>query len=243
MLKKYLTKVIAIAVIVASTLAINPIGASASWKQDSNGYWYADGDSYITGWNDIDGNWYYFKSDGYMVKNAIVTGYYLNENGVWTKDTTKEVKEYINKLNNSAWINQYTEGASCKNALFDINQDGVKEMLLFYEKPNSGLAGVTGAIVTYNNGNINLKEVVSHGGFFGYLKDENVIFTVNGNQGYSVYNGYKIEEGKVKEVYTLEDGIAALKDDMCKINGVSVSKEKYEIFLNKIDKSISKSLY
>jgi hypothetical protein len=243
MIKKCLTKAIALTMIAASTLALNPIGASAAWRQDNIGWWYTEGDSYAKGWRNIDGSWYYFKSDGYMAKDNIVTGYYLNENGVWIKNPSKEVKEYINKLNNAAWINQYTKGASYKNELIDINEDGVKEMLLFYEKPYSGLAGVTGAIVTYNGGNVKLKEVVSHGGFFGYLKDENVIFTVYGNQGYSTYNGYKIEGGEAKEVYTLEDGIAALKDNMCKINGVNVSKEKYQAFLDSLDRSISKNLY
>jgi len=61
-----LTKTIASLLIVASILVLNPIGANAEWKQDSNGWWNTDGSSYSIGWKEIDGKWYYFGQDGYM---------------------------------------------------------------------------------------------------------------------------------------------------------------------------------
>lgn len=237
MIKKHLTKAIALALITTALIAFNPIWASAAWKEDSKGWWYTEGNSYAKGWRSIDGNWYYFNINGYMGKNTIVDGYYLDENGAWTKNMPKEVNAYINKLGNSSWINQYTNGAASKNLLLDINKDGVKEMLLFYERKGSGLAGMTASIVTYNNGNVKLKEIAHHGGFYGYLKEENVIFAVSGNQGYSTYDGYKIENGDSTEVYKCTDGIAAGKNN-CSINGENVSKEKYNKFLNKIDTTI-----
>ncbi|EDT76662.1 N-acetylmuramoyl-L-alanine amidase family protein [Clostridium butyricum] len=57
--------------------AASPICASAAWKQDSNGWWNTEGNSYSIGWKQIDGAWYYFTSNGYMQ-----TGW-VNDNGSW----------------------------------------------------------------------------------------------------------------------------------------------------------------
>ena len=81
MKKLKLTKVIASTLVVASILALNPIGASASWKQDSNGWWNTEGNSWSIGWKQIDGKWYYFNSDGYMAHDTLVDGYYVGKDG------------------------------------------------------------------------------------------------------------------------------------------------------------------
>ncbi|WP_238860126.1 leucine-rich repeat domain-containing protein [Clostridium sp. YIM B02569] len=81
MKKLKLTKVIASVLVVASVLLLNPIGASAEWQQNSNGWRYAEGDSYAKGWRYISGNWYYFGTFGYMEKNKDVDGWYLDDSG------------------------------------------------------------------------------------------------------------------------------------------------------------------
>ena len=45
------------------------VPASAEWIQDSNGWWYTEDNSWATGWRYINGEWYYFKDDGYMVSS------------------------------------------------------------------------------------------------------------------------------------------------------------------------------
>ena len=84
MKKLKLTKVIASTLVVASVLALNPVGANAEWKQDSTGWWYADGSSWSTGWKQIDGKWYYFNSDGDMVYNTVIDGHYIDSYGILT---------------------------------------------------------------------------------------------------------------------------------------------------------------
>lgn len=97
-MKKDLTKVIALATITTALIALNPIGASASWKQDNTGWWYTEGSSWATGWRLLDGNWYYFNSDGYMVTNTSIGGYYLNENGAWSSSVSlDEAQKMIEK--------------------------------------------------------------------------------------------------------------------------------------------------
>lgn len=74
MKKLKLTKIIASTLVAASVLALNPIGASAEWsysiRYSSKGFWYTEGDSWATGWRNIDGKWYYFDSDGYSAKEG-----------------------------------------------------------------------------------------------------------------------------------------------------------------------------
>ena len=85
MKKLKLSKVIASSLVVASVLALNPIGASAAWKQDSNGWWYTEGNSWATGWRQIDGKQYYFDKKGYMFKDKIVDNLYLDSDGAGTE--------------------------------------------------------------------------------------------------------------------------------------------------------------
>ena len=83
MKKLKLTKLIASTLVVASVLALTPIGASAEWRQDSTGWWYTESNSWATGWRNINGSWYYFYSDGYMAHDTTIEGYRLDSNGAW----------------------------------------------------------------------------------------------------------------------------------------------------------------
>jgi hypothetical protein len=111
MRKLKLIKVIASSLIVASILMLNPIGANAEWKHDSNGEWYTEGNSWATGWREINGDWYYFDSNGYMktgwlqdgdnwyyfysygsmAKNTTIDGYLLGPDGVWIQFTIDQL--------------------------------------------------------------------------------------------------------------------------------------------------------
>ena len=115
---KKLTKVIASTLIAASVLTLNPIGASAEWKQNNTGWWYTQGSSWDTGLKEIDGNHYYFDSNGYMkigwlqsgdswryfygngemAHDTVIDGYVINTMGIWVKDTTPDEVEYFKNL-------------------------------------------------------------------------------------------------------------------------------------------------
>ena len=59
--------------------------AVKGWKQDSKGWWFGlYGKEYLKStWKMINGNWYYFKSDGYIAMNEFVQGWWLNKSGAW----------------------------------------------------------------------------------------------------------------------------------------------------------------
>lgn len=65
--------------------------ASAAWKQDEAGkrWWYenADGSYTRSGWQVIDGKWYYFDAEGWMLSSTTTPdGYTVNADGQWVKD-------------------------------------------------------------------------------------------------------------------------------------------------------------
>lgn len=132
MIKKYLKKLMALGIIVTSVLALNPIGASAEWRQDSNGWWYADGSTWYMGWKLINGNWYYFDTNGYMKTGWIadfkfnsggnyeitdVTYYYLSSNG--SVDNSKTTKTLPSEIKKAYDILANFESDYSKNLYFD----------------------------------------------------------------------------------------------------------------------------
>lgn len=114
-----LTRVMASALLVISVIVLNPIGVSAEWKKDNNGWWYKEGNSYAKGLRDINGKRYYFDSDGYMKSgwiqdsyygtwhyfyqngtmayNTVIDGYELDEDGIWIKPS-KQAEEARNLI-------------------------------------------------------------------------------------------------------------------------------------------------
>ncbi|MCR5214199.1 MAG: hypothetical protein K6E10_07260 [Eubacterium sp.] len=58
--------------------------ATGSWKYSSDGWWYGDTTGWYAQnqWAKIDGAWYYFDGNGYMVTDQYVDGYWLGANGV-----------------------------------------------------------------------------------------------------------------------------------------------------------------
>lgn len=48
-------------------------------------YYLSDNGSMMTGWQNIDGNIYYFHPDGHMAVNEVISGFYIDPNGVWIR--------------------------------------------------------------------------------------------------------------------------------------------------------------
>lgn len=113
MKKLKLIRLIASLMIIGSVFAINPIAANAEWKSDNTGWWYEEGESWVTGWKNLNGKWYYFNSNGYMAHDTEIDGYKLGSDGAWIQnailatvgndnimedDLNKAMKSYDSKL-------------------------------------------------------------------------------------------------------------------------------------------------
>ncbi|WP_294407023.1 cell wall-binding protein [uncultured Clostridium sp.] len=106
---KLFKKLVVSFIAMLSLIAINPGGANAEWKSNNSGWWYTEGSTWATGWKYIDGNWYYFYSDGYMDHDCLIGNYYLNSNGAWTTDvpsstssTSSTSSSYSNSTSSSS---------------------------------------------------------------------------------------------------------------------------------------------
>ena len=55
-----------------------------TWYEDATGWWIEDTSGWYAKncWQKIDGSWYYFGSDGYMVTSQYVDGYWIDSDGV-----------------------------------------------------------------------------------------------------------------------------------------------------------------
>ncbi|NOW84602.1 hypothetical protein B0H39_002483 [Clostridium beijerinckii] len=98
---KRLRKVISL-LIVASVITVNSIQANASttgWQgNNSEGWWYVDSTgNYVTGWQEIGGQWYYFDQNGWMLSNKWIDGYYLSSTGAWDSTNGNRADYFKNK--------------------------------------------------------------------------------------------------------------------------------------------------
>ncbi|MFW2491752.1 hypothetical protein ACN077_24825 [Clostridium chromiireducens] len=94
MKKLNLSRIIVSTLIISLVFILNTLGANAEWRQDSNGWWNSEGNSWSIGWRYINGEWYYFEENGYMAHDTIIDGYKLDSDGAWIESTQ-------NKLSNS----------------------------------------------------------------------------------------------------------------------------------------------
>lgn len=105
---KFIVKVTSSLIIGAAILTSFPIPANAEWHQDNTGgWWYTEGNSYVKGWKEINEKWYYFNNNGRMLFNTITPdGYVVNIDGSWDGKTkeifsnkkTLEIKQQVYNL-------------------------------------------------------------------------------------------------------------------------------------------------
>lgn len=243
-IQNYLKKVISSTVVITSIIAFNSMGASAEWKYDNNGYWYAEGNSYATGWRLIDSYWYYFNSNGYEAKgwqklngkwyyfgeygghmhsNSIDNGYYLDSNGVLS-NAPKEAIEYSKKINNKAFMEE--------NLVADIDNDGVMEAVEL-----SGECEMDKYLTVFDYYDNSVHTVGSIYSPHGFIKGYNTA-----KQEFAVG-----KSGGISEPGVVYGTIYSIKDDRCekvgtwysdrynntyKIDGNVVLKEKFDQFMS-----------
>ncbi|MDY4206229.1 MBL fold metallo-hydrolase [Blautia obeum] len=77
--------------------------------EEINGEWYYfDADGWmVTGWQLIHGEWYYFAGNGIMQKNTWIGEYYLNESGIW--DQSQKRSYWVNS--DGRWWYRHGDGS------------------------------------------------------------------------------------------------------------------------------------
>lgn len=116
MIKKHLKKSIALGILAISILAINPIGASAEWKQTSRGWCFIENGSYATGWKHINGNWYYFSE--YGSHEAVAGGKQYLDGAMYSFDSNGAMQTgWVENVDN--WSYYYSNGKMAVNTVID----------------------------------------------------------------------------------------------------------------------------
>lgn len=108
---------------------------AAQWKSDATGWWWEEDDgSYpVSDWREINGKWYYFGGDGYMLANTTTPdGCFVGADGAWVTDGSGEVPAapYADKLNQ---YNEDRESISCELA---FRKEDLRDHGTYYELNN-----------------------------------------------------------------------------------------------------------
>lgn len=97
---KKIKTILASCLLVVSVVSINPIkvNASTKWIKDNTGWWYQTDSTWAVGWKLIDGKWYYFGQDGYMLSSCYIGECYLGADGAWMEPSAQEKTSDPNKV-------------------------------------------------------------------------------------------------------------------------------------------------
>jgi hypothetical protein len=236
-----LPKIITSSLVVTLILALNPIGTNAEWKQNSNGWWNTEGNSWSVGWREIDGDWYYFDSNGYMKTgwmqdggkwyylynsgdmaiNTTINGYTLDYNGVWiesTEDNSSNLEDCEKQAEDS--INDY--GYKIIKSLGLISKITLDKSMFEDGKSANKLYTQIWAVQGIDKENYYGKEITTYGFTVKnhplekkYNVDTNVYFMFcDGIEigGYSIPNN-----DSTKEIYSAQGETAKQVEEMSKI--------------------------
>ena len=63
--------------------------ATGSWYHNNTGWWFQDSQGWypVSQWAKIDGKWYYFGANGYIMTDTVIDGCKLGSDGAWIPDT------------------------------------------------------------------------------------------------------------------------------------------------------------
>lgn len=139
----FMKKVLCLSLLSVSLLSVNQIKTNAEWRQDNTGWWYSQGNSWITGVKIIDGkeycfdkngymvtgwhnygndNWSYYYPSGEMAKNVTIDGREIGVFGVWNSAQEKLTIEYNkNTMKATSWCTGVQDPMNEEDSVFSLN--------------------------------------------------------------------------------------------------------------------------
>ncbi|AOR23826.1 CHAP domain-containing protein [Clostridium taeniosporum] len=118
MKKRYLKKIILTSLTITMFLSLNSVTAYAVWQKDSKDKWnWIENNIKVTGWKNIDNNWYHFDSNGIMS-----TGWLHDNNKWYYLDTSGTMQVGWFKESDNKWYHLSTRGSMDIGWLKDNNK-------------------------------------------------------------------------------------------------------------------------
>ena len=181
-----------------STGDIYEIVWNDGWYETDDGWVYIVKGKPLKGWRELGQNWYYFDSDGIMLKNTWVTGryyvkedgtmarsewvengkYYVDENGIW--DSSKIAKWQIS---NGRWWYSHADGSYTTNDWENIDGEWYYFDALGYMLSSTW---VDGRYYVKDNGKMAHSEWIENG---KYYVDENGVWDSSKVAKWQISNG------------------------------------------------------
>jgi FOG: Glucan-binding domain (YG repeat) len=200
-----LIKIIVKSLLVASVLTLNPIGASAEWKQDSNGWWNTEGSSWTVGWRLIDEKWYYFGQDGYMAHDTIVDGYKLGSDGAWIQtnqnNSTQNSYVELEKLPKEYNVDDAEKDGDVVQILGDIkyNIEKLDKFMKNYKDKKATVGDIVRILMSGDDTGPTIRDLIINSDGSIKLKNDNTRDWMSSEE-YRV-----IKEYKVVDIYTRDN--------------------------------------
>lgn len=121
-MKKNFIRMTILSILALTTIFSLPIGANAEWKQDRGNWFYNDNNGKVfTGWNKIDGQWYYFNKvqTTHEFKGGMKTGFFKDNDGkvyYFYNDGKMATNKWIK---GNKWHYFYNDGSMATNTTID----------------------------------------------------------------------------------------------------------------------------
>ncbi len=207
------------AAVISVLAAASAFAAAGVWLEDENGYWWqrTEGGYPANEWRWIDGNGdgvaecYHFNTQGYMDANTWVDGYYVDKDGAWCENGSRQTKlgEY------DEWLDLYYGKDIYSPELPQINSEIYGTYRMATELVDSSIS-----IVKESNGETYLYFKVQGVHEDGSSADQNLTFTLQ-NVGGDYYVADEVTYSGDMLTFHFPEGDTYLQD--VRLNGESYS--------------------
>ncbi len=96
----------------AMTIGIGTVSYAGQWQSNSTGWWWQEDDGTwpANGWKEINGKYYYFDSNGYLMTNTTTPdGYQVGVDGAWIPNTKQTDNMHTIRASDPYSVNLYMD--------------------------------------------------------------------------------------------------------------------------------------
>lgn len=192
------TKIFVTTMMISIILAVPAF--AGEWKANANGWWYEndDGSYPVAQWKEVNGKYYYFGTDGYMLASTITPdGYQVGADGAWIPDMEAKIQDnqYLDAYASFLRSYQIPKDTKPMFHLLYIDEDMIPELAVC---DTNTYHGASVDLYCYNQGAVQKISSFGEYGSISYIKGKNLFcdgYTGAGGSHtyfYSIQNGIRV---------------------------------------------------